>query len=61
VRERTYKPLTAPERFVCALAYIAAGRLRRPIERPPNIALFVIFVSFVVKKTPFVSVPSLLL
>jgi len=60
VRERKYKPLTAPERFVFAFSYIAAGRLRRPIQRPPNFVVFVIFVSFVVK-TPFVSVPSFLL
>src|SRR5688572_7475192 len=45
VRERKYKPPTAPGRFVFALSYIAAGRLRRPIERRPN---FVIFVSFYV-------------
>src|SRR5687767_8240392 len=39
----------------------AGSRLWRPIERPPNFAIFVVFVSFVVKKTPFVSVASLLL
>jgi len=37
VRERKYKPPTAPERFVFALSYIVAGRLRRPIEQPPGL------------------------
>jgi hypothetical protein len=40
--------------------YIAAGRLRRPIERPQLFVAFVIIVPFVVK-TPFASVPSFLL
>ena len=47
VRERKYKPLTAPERFVFAFSYIPAGRLRRPIKRPPNVAISVIVVMFV--------------
>jgi len=29
-------------------SYIAAGRLRRPIERPPTFVIFVAFVSFYV-------------
>ena len=38
----------------------ADSRLRRPIQRPPNLAAFVIFVPFVAK-TPFAFVASLLL
>src|SRR5688572_12411591 len=59
VRERKYKPLWRRRRLVFALSYIAAGRLRRPIERPPNLVIFVVFVCFVVK-TPCVSVPPCL-
>src|SRR5688572_18735366 len=36
-----YKPLPAPVRFVSAPSHIAAGRLRRPIERPPIFAVCV--------------------
>jgi hypothetical protein len=45
------------QRLVFAFSYIAAGRLRRPLERPD---LFAVFVPFVVK-TPFVSAAPLLL
>jgi hypothetical protein len=46
-RERKYKPPIAPERFVFAFSYIAAGP---PLGGPSNglatFAFFVVFVSF---------------
>ena len=61
VRERGYKPLMAPVWLVSTLAYIAAGRLWRPIERPHLFVTFVAFAPFVVQKIPFVSVAPFLL
>jgi len=44
--------LPVDQRLVFVFSYIAADRLRRPIERPH---FFVVFVPFVVKReTPFV-------
>jgi hypothetical protein len=42
----------APERFVFAFSYIAAGRLRRPNRRASNFVIFARFVFFVVKTDP---------
>jgi hypothetical protein len=51
----------APVWLVSTLAYIAAGRLWRPIEQPHLFVTFVAFAPFVVQKIPFVSVAPLLL
>src|SRR5688572_17303683 len=64
-QRRKYKPHRRRQRLVFAPSFIAAGRLRRPDERPYLFVAFVIFVAFVVKSPkqvpPFVSVPSFLL
>ena len=61
VRGRRYKPQQAPDRCVYLSPYIAAGRLRRPIEQPPAFTASWRFVAFLIEITSFVSVPSFLL